>query len=100
MPLFVLAELRLGFSRSGYDEMLEELIAASMVIAPDQGTIGHYIFARNAILRSRTAPAKREAQQGLGHDIWIAALCIQHELPLLTNDGDFDGLEGLRIIHW
>jgi len=28
-------------------------------------------------------------------DIWIAALCIQHDLPLLTNDIHFDEVEHL-----
>jgi predicted nucleic acid-binding protein len=34
------------------------------------------------------------------NDLWIAALCIQHDLPLLTNDGGFDHIPGLNVIHW
>ena len=34
------------------------------------------------------------------NDLWIAALCLQHTLPLLTNDRGFDSIEGLRVIHW
>ena len=34
------------------------------------------------------------------NDLWIAALCIQHALPLLTNDRGFDSIEGLTVIHW
>jgi predicted nucleic acid-binding protein len=34
------------------------------------------------------------------NDLWIAALCIQHDLPLLTNDGGFDHIDGLSVIHW
>jgi tRNA(fMet)-specific endonuclease VapC len=33
------------------------------------------------------------------NDLWIAALCIQHDLPLLTNDRGFDRIAGLSVIH-
>jgi predicted nucleic acid-binding protein len=100
MPLFVLAELRLGFSRANLTELLAELVTVSIVIAPDAGTVDHYVATRNVMLRARTVPARREAQEGLNHDIWIAALCLQHDLPLLTNDRDFDQVGGLRVIRW
>lgn len=100
MPLFVLAELRLGFSRANLNDLLDELVRVSVVIAPDAGTVDHYVATRNVLLRARTIPSRRETQEGLSHDIWIAALCLQHGLPLLTNDRDFDDVEGLRIVHW
>lgn len=34
------------------------------------------------------------------NDLWIAALCLQHALPLLTNDRGFDTIDGLAVIHW
>jgi predicted nucleic acid-binding protein len=34
------------------------------------------------------------------NDLWIAALCLQHDLPLLTNDHGFDHIAGLTVIHW
>lgn len=34
------------------------------------------------------------------NDLWIAALCLQHDLPLLTNDRGFDVIPGLTTIHW
>lgn len=34
------------------------------------------------------------------NDLWIAALCLQHNLPLLTNDRGFDAIAGLTIRHW
>ncbi len=100
MPLFVYAELRLGFSRANVSELLDDLVSASIMIAPDADTVEHYVSVRNALLRARTIPARREAQEGLSHDLWIAALCLQHDLPLLTNDKDFDGVAGLNVIHW
>lgn len=34
------------------------------------------------------------------NDVWIAALALQHGLPLLTRDGHFDRVAGLRCVHW
>jgi len=32
------------------------------------------------------------------NDLWIAALCAQHDLPLLTRDGDFKHLPQVHLI--
>jgi len=34
------------------------------------------------------------------NDIWIAALCRQHELPLLSRDRHFDTLSGIQRLEW
>ena len=34
------------------------------------------------------------------NDIWIAALCLQHDALLLTNDSDFRHVPGLQIRMW
>ena len=41
------------------------------------------------------AKLKRRGKKIPENDIWIAALCIQHDLPLLTNDIHFDEVENL-----
>jgi predicted nucleic acid-binding protein len=33
-------------------------------------------------------------------DLWIAAICLQQNAPLLTNDGGFDAIPGLEVLHW
>ncbi len=32
------------------------------------------------------------------NDIWIAALCVQYDLPLLTRDSDFDHLSQVMLV--
>ncbi len=100
MPLFVLAELRFGVSRATRASQLDELTQACRILGPDPGTIPHYITVREELLRNRTLPRSEERREGLHHDIWIAALCLQHSLPLLSNDRDLDGVRGLQLIHW
>jgi predicted nucleic acid-binding protein len=34
------------------------------------------------------------------NDIWIAALCRQHELPLLSRDRHFDTVSGIQPLEW
>ena len=34
------------------------------------------------------------------NDVWIAALARQHDLPLLSRDGHFDCVSGLRRANW
>lgn len=104
MPLFVLAELRLGAERSRLTSentaMVDQLLARCQVITAEPETIPFYILVRNELAKVRTAPQSLEKREGFGHDIWIAALCLQHRLPLLTNDHLFDQVSALQVIHW
>jgi Predicted nucleic acid-binding protein, contains PIN domain len=104
MPFFVLAELRLDAARSRQSEenaaQVDALVARCEVIAADLDTIPFYIRARNDLAKVRTVPQSIEKREGFGHDIWIAALCLQHQLPLLTNDSLFDQVSALEVIHW
>ena len=34
------------------------------------------------------------------NDLWIAVLCRQHNLPLLSHEQHFDNVAGLRRIDW
>lgn len=34
------------------------------------------------------------------NDLWIAALCIQHVLPLVSNDQAFHAVSGLTVLTW
>jgi len=34
------------------------------------------------------------------NDVWIAALCRQHKLPVLSKDRHFDRVKGLRRVQW
>jgi tRNA(fMet)-specific endonuclease VapC len=104
MPLFVLAELRLGAARSRQTTengaQVEALARRCKVIVADLDTIPFYIRVRNILARVRTVPQSLEKREGFGHDLWIAALCIQFDLPLLTNDALFDEVSELEVIHW
>lgn len=34
------------------------------------------------------------------NDIWIASICLELGVPLLSNDGHFEHIEKLEVINW
>jgi len=34
------------------------------------------------------------------NDIWIASICVEKDIPLVTGDAHFDNIDNLKIIRW
>jgi predicted nucleic acid-binding protein len=47
-----------------------------------------------------SAELKRKGKPMPTNDIWIAALCRQHSLPLLSRDRHFDWVEKIKRVDW
>lgn len=96
LPAIVLGEYRFGIAQSRrrkeYEKWLEELIAATRILPVDEGTTGHYAQIR--------AELKKAGKPIPSNDLWIAALCRQHRLPLMSQDTHFDAVPGLKRIGW
>ena len=96
VPLPVIGELYAGaFSSARRDENLraiEDLLRESTALLPDVDSARQY-----GQLRAHAGGVVKPSKL---NDLWIAALCVQHDLPLLTNDGGFDGIPGLTVLHW
>jgi len=95
LPLPVVGELFFGTEASREDvqhDALEDLLIRWIILSPDIETARLYGKLR-AKQMAEIGSAKR-------NDLWIAALCLQHELPLLTNDRGFDPIDGLTVLHW
>jgi tRNA(fMet)-specific endonuclease VapC len=104
LPFVVLGELEYGVLntppdfRPIADEKLRGFLSGCEHLFPTAETISHYARVR---LNVKFPPnMSRRREHHLLNDLWIAALCVQHKLPLLSNDSDFDGIEGLEAIHW
>ncbi len=99
LPLTVIGELFYGASCSDRPEHHRENIARIVKrwspLTPDIETARIYGDIRATA--SRTPISLRASKI---NDFWIAALCIQHNLPLLTNDRGFDNIARLTVIHW
>lgn len=96
IPVIVLGEFRYGIAgsrhRTAYEAWLDATLPAFDVLAVDEETVHAYAELRVALKRSgRPIPA---------NDAWIAALALQHGLPVLTRDEHFDAVPGLERRDW
>jgi tRNA(fMet)-specific endonuclease VapC len=93
VPFVVVAELRAGFAvgRRGRDNerVLQQFLGRPGidVLLPDEDTTRHYAAVYRQ-LRSQGTPIPT-------HDLWIAALVLQHDLVLATRDAHFNHLPQL-----
>jgi len=98
LPVPVLAELYVGILGSSRAEhqlrLLKRVASQWAILQPTQYTARTYAEVRVA-LKQTTLPAASKL-----NDLWIAALCLEHNLPLLTNDHGFDHIAGLSVVHW
>jgi len=87
------AELRAGILAASdiatRDRRLDTLDAvAGIVVLP----VDEQVARAWAQMRAYLAAAKRRVNI---NDMWIAATAAAHEIPVLTQDGDFDALSGV-----
>jgi tRNA(fMet)-specific endonuclease VapC len=96
IPVIVLGEYRFGIAYSRrrweYEAWLGEMIAICRVLDGDEETAAEYASLR-AQLKQAGTPIP-------SNDAWIAALCRQHTLPILSRDRHFDLVRGVRRASW
>ena len=96
LPVIVLGEYRHGIAqsrnRASYENWLAGLLHDCMVLDIQEPTTHHYA--------EITLELKRKGKPIPTNDIWIAALCRQHSLPLLSRDRHFDLVAGTKRIDW
>ena len=96
LPVTVLGELLYGALNSGKTEYNEQIIkkfaAYSLVMQIDEAVATHYSKVRFN-LKKRGTPIPE-------NDIWIAAACLELEVPLLSQDAHFKHVEGLDVCGW
>ncbi len=96
LPVIVLGEYRHGIAqsrnRATYENWLAGLLHDCMVLDVQEPTTHYYA--------EITLELKRKGKPIPTNDIWIAALCRQHSLPLLSRDRHFDLVAGTQRIDW
>lgn len=96
IPVIVLGEYRycISHSRDGkhYEQWLTEYLPKFRILDVDERTTIPYAAVRSELKRAGTPIPS--------NDVWIAALCRQHSLPLLSRDRHFDAVHGLRRLEW
>jgi predicted nucleic acid-binding protein len=96
VPVIVLGEYRYGISQSRhrkhYEQWLKEYLPDFRVLNVDEQTTISYSTIRTELKKAGTPIPS--------NDIWIAALCRQHSLPLLSRDRHFDAVTGIGRLTW
>src|SRR5258708_3305788 len=96
LPVIVLGEYRFGLIGSRWRKVIEpaldELQAMSDILPVDTETVLPYAKLCDQLKRAGTPiPA---------NDLWIAALAVQHGLPIISQDKHFDLVPGIRRLVW
>jgi predicted nucleic acid-binding protein len=96
IPVIVLGEYRYGISHSRnrrqYEEWLTEYLPNFRILEVEERTTIPYGAVRSELKRAGTPIPS--------NDVWIAALCRQHVLPLLSRDRHFDLVPGIQRVNW
>lgn len=96
IPVIVLGEYRYGIAqsrrRASYEGWLTGLLRDCLVLDVNEPTTQHYA---EIVLE-----LKRIGKPIPTNDLWIAALCRQHSLPLLSRDRHFDLVPGTKRVGW
>jgi predicted nucleic acid-binding protein len=96
LPVVVIGEFRFGIAQSRYKvryrRWLDGLIADCTVLEINEQTTNHYA-AIGVELKQAGKPIPT-------NDLWIAALCRQHGLALVSRDQHFDAVSGIRRLEW
>ncbi len=96
LPAVVLGEYWFGLLNSTHRARLEPLLAtwleSAEVLAIDRETAGRY-----AVIRQQLKTAGTPIPW---HDIWISALALQHDLPVVSRDKHFEWVAGVKRIGW
>ena len=96
IPVIVLGEFRYGIAqsrrRSSYEAWLDtSLIHFDVLPVTDETAIAYAALRLALKVSGRPIPA---------NDAWIAALALQHQLPVLSRDQHFDAVPGLDRRSW
>jgi predicted nucleic acid-binding protein len=96
IPVIAVGEYRYGIAQSRHRLAYEAWLASHLphfeVLAVTDATATAYATLRRSLKRlGRPIPA---------NDAWIAALALQHRLPILSRDHHFDVVADLQRISW
>lgn len=96
IPVLVLGEFRYGISgsrhRRAYEAWLDQHLGDFDLLAITAETTLPYATLR-ATLRQKGRPIP-------ANDAWIAALAMQHDLPIVSRDEHFDALSEVQRMSW
>jgi len=94
LPIPVIAELLFTAKNSSRREenlkIYNEFIDVCTVLNITRKTANHYSFIRLEL--------KQKGRPIPENDLWIASICREQKVPLITRDAHFDNIDDLKVI--
>jgi predicted nucleic acid-binding protein len=94
--VIVIGEYRYGIwhsrNRQHYQQWLQEYLPKFRLLDIEDRTTIPYAAVRTELKKAGTPIPS--------NDVWIAALCRQHSLPIISRDRHFDLVTGIKRIEW
>jgi tRNA(fMet)-specific endonuclease VapC len=96
IPSIAVGELYYGAWKSQRRQeniaQVDELVAESVVLSCDVGAARWYGEVKNVLrLKGRPIPE---------NDLWIAAIAMEHDLVVATQDAHFEEIDNLKVERW
>jgi tRNA(fMet)-specific endonuclease VapC len=96
LPVIVLGEYRYGIRRSRrraeYEQWLKNTLPMLVLLPVGQSTTVHYAALCDGLRRAGTPIPTNDA--------WVAAIALEHALPVASRDRHFDLVTGLTRVDW
>jgi len=96
LPVIVFGELLFGAANSTRPQENEQatrkFLAQSVLVLIDESIVTCYAHMRLEL--------KKKGRPLPENDIWIAAICLELGVPLLSRDSHFDHVPNLRVVNW
>jgi tRNA(fMet)-specific endonuclease VapC len=96
LPLTALGELLYGAYKSKNKEQtlqdVYKFLQVCSLLTPDETTADWYGQVKAALAKAGTPIPQ--------NDIWIAAMALEHNLPLVTRDAHFSKVPDLSVLNW
>lgn len=96
VPVVVLGEFYFGIRQSRlrktYEKWIEENMPLWKMLDVTRRTAKHYGAVHSELKKAGTPIPE--------NDVWIAALAMEHDLPVLTRDAHFDKVAKLSVVSW
>lgn len=98
LPFIVIGELQAGFAHG--DKALQNTTTLSNFIATPRVQLLYADDRTTTLYAQLWADLRRQGTPIPTNDIWIAALCIQHDYMLATNDVHFQQIALLQTVNF
>lgn len=98
LPVVVVAEMRFGADVANWGERrtasMERLIKRTEIAPPLPTVVGAYVDLRSWCVRTGHGLGAKDHEA----DRWVAAVALAGGIPLATDDGIFDNVNGLILL--